>query len=76
MTGKVDKVRIISDSNYYWAYPPAQGCHIQNVGLNGPMASGEMSFETVDKQVTTSNFLSFKLPLSLQLCWAKNRIGV
>ena len=50
--------------------PPAEGCHRCNLGLNGPVASEEMSFESADvirQTTTTDNCLFYKLPRSLRL---------
>ena len=48
-------------------------CHRWNLGLNGPVASEEMSFESVDRRLQkTENCLSNKLPRTLCLCLAKN----
>ena len=65
MTGEVDKGGLIpttTEHDIQTFNPPAQGCHIWNMGLNGPMASEKMSFETVARQTMTDNCLSCKLP--------------
>ena len=67
--------------------PSPWGCYRWNLGPIGPVASEEMLFKSVDGRrrrhttddirqtpTTTDNCLSYKLPRSLRLWWAKKRL--